>query len=81
MFNFTNTIHFSEWDSNLYRFTGGRYVPYADFAAYNATAAVNQGFNQGRTEITPDEIGLNRDIRRNSVDAPRQGQIAFRLHF
>jgi len=81
MFNFTNTIHFSNWDQNLYRFVGGRYLPYADFVAYNATAAVNQGFNQGRMEITPAEIGLDREIRRNSVDNPRQGQLAFRLHF
>lgn len=81
MFNVTNTAHFDEWTGNLYRFSGGRYVPLADFVAYNSTPQVNQGFKQGRTEITPEEIGLDHRTRRNSVADPRLGQLAFRLHF
>ena len=81
MFNVFNTVNFSGWDANLYRLTGGRYVPYDDFAAYAAKADVNQGFNQGRTVITPDEIGLDKTTRRTGVSSPRQGQLGFRFHF
>ncbi len=81
MFNIFNRVNFTGYDANLYRLAGGRYVAYDDFAAYAATAALNQGFKQGRERITPQEINLDASTRRTGVANPRQGQLGFRFHF
>jgi outer membrane receptor protein involved in Fe transport len=81
MFNLFNRANFTGYTANLYRLSGGRYVPYPDFAAYAATSDLNVGFRQGREKITPDEIGLDAAGRRTGVGDPRNGQIGFRLHF
>jgi hypothetical protein len=82
MFNVFNKVNFTGYDANLYRLQGGRYVPYADFAAYHSDPVkLNTGYKQGREEIKPEEIGLDPKIRRTGVGDARQGQIGFRFHF
>jgi hypothetical protein len=81
MLNDLNTVNFDGYYVNLYRLSGGRYVPRPDFAAYDATPLVNQGYKQGRTVIETSEPGLDPAIRRSGVDNSRNGQLAFRFHF
>jgi hypothetical protein len=82
MSNIFNTVNFNSYDANLYRLSGGRYVPYEDFASYAANAdLLNKGFNQGREKIDVKEIGLDAKVRRTGTRAPREGQLGFRFHF
>lgn len=77
MFNVFNTANPTGYVTTLYRFSGGRYIPRDDFAAFHDSGKLND-LNLDRS---PEEIGLDRDTRVSGYASAFQGQLGLRLRF
>jgi hypothetical protein len=77
MFNVFNTANPTGYVTTLYRFSGGRYIPRDDFAAFHNSGKLND-LNLDRS---PEEIGLDRDTRVSGYASAFQGQLGLRFRF
>ena len=77
MFNLLNAANPTGYVATLYRFSGGRYIPRDDFAAFHSSGKLND-LNLDRSS---EEIGLDADTRVSGYASAFQGQLGLRFRF